>query len=109
MKVNAATSTKISKNTPKKPTVKASKEDVMAKIRAKFGDKALQKKKPKKTEDSSDIKTKAKPIKEEESFGDIGKNNPDSELTQSKLKGVLKSGAFKFSDRERATLAKILK
>lgn len=39
---------------------------------------------------------------------DVGKNAPDSEITQSKLKEVLNTNAFSFSEKERSVLDKIL-
>lgn len=96
------------KNTGKNK--KLSQDEVKAKIKAKFGDKALAKKPKPKVEDKADIKTKTG-VKNstEKDFGDIGTNDPNSQLTHDKLKDVLKSGAFHFNDKERATLAKILK
>lgn len=83
------------------------------KIKAKFGDKALVKKEKKpitSAQDVVEVKTKGGVSNsEEKDFGDIGKNDPNDQLTHDKLKEVLKSGAFSFNDRERATLAKILK
>ena len=101
MKVSSPTTTKIS-NEAQKPAVKKSKkdskEDLKAKIREKFGDKALRKKTPKKIEDKAELNSKkAGKDDDEVHVGDIGKNNPDSMVTQSKLKDVLKSGAFKLS------------
>lgn len=39
---------------------------------------------------------------------DIGKNDPNSEETQEKLRYVLRTNAFNFSDQERAALSDIL-
>lgn len=39
---------------------------------------------------------------------DVGKNDPTDPATVGKLKDLLSKGAFKFSDKERAALSKIL-
>jgi len=43
-----------------------------------------------------------------EGFGDVKLNNPKSEDTRDKLRGILKMGAFSFSDKEKAALGDIL-
>jgi len=68
---------------------------------------------PMKTEDSVDVKKAAHHLKlqaemEEGWSSDISDNDPNSAETTEKLKEILKSGAFSFSDREKSTLAKIL-
>jgi hypothetical protein len=104
MKVDSSAS----KNITKKTSEKLSHDDIKAKLKAKFGDK-IQKKEAKPVEDKVDLKGK-KGLKEgEPEFGDIKSNDPNSVATHEKLKGILKSGAFQFSDKERSTLAKILK
>jgi hypothetical protein len=39
---------------------------------------------------------------------DIASNRPDDEMTQEKLKGLLRTGGFSFSDKERKALSSIL-
>ncbi len=39
---------------------------------------------------------------------DIGNNDPNKEITREKLKGILAVGGFKFSEKERDVLSKIL-
>ena len=41
--------------------------------------------------------------------GDVGTNDPSDLATHGKLKSVISMGAFKFSDKEKAALEKILK
>lgn len=102
MKVQTPKHTKITKIAKK-----LSKEEVQARIKAKFG-KDVQKKKPV-AKDKTDIETKGVKSSDDEDFGDVGSNNPANQITHDKIKDLLKTGAFKFSDRERATLSKILK
>lgn len=55
---------------------------------------------------------KATPVAEAEETefqGDIKDNNPNSAVTQEKLKSLLSSGGFGWNDREREVLSKILK
>lgn len=84
------------------------KLDLQAKVRSKFGDEA-----PKKASDSDTVelsgKTKEKVLLEDTEFADIKNNDPNAEETQEKLKALLKSGAFHFSDKERSALSEILK
>jgi hypothetical protein len=44
----------------------------------------------------------------EEIHSDIGKNSPEDPATQEKLKGLLKTNAFSFSQKEKDALASIL-
>ena len=84
------------------------KEQIKAKIRAKFG-KTLNSDKPKAV-DKVELRSKQGiSNSSEKEFGDVGKNLPDSEITRGKLKDLLKSGGFKFNDKERAALSQILK
>lgn len=97
---------------PKIDPKETSQAAIRAKIKAKFGDKALEKKKEVAQGPKEKVELNSKggvKNSDEEGFGDVGLNNPDSQLTHDKLKQVLKTGAFKFNDKERATLAKILK
>lgn len=91
---------------------KVSKEEVLAKIKEKFG-KDLGKKPVEKSEikDKLELSSRGKGVKnsQEEGFGDAGRDKPDNKFTQDKLKNILKTGSFQFSERERATLSKILK
>lgn len=54
------------------------------------------------------LKAENGPENELANKGDIGRNKPDSEVTQGKLKMALGNGSFKFSDKERAVLEQIL-
>ncbi len=102
MKVETSQPTNITK-----PKEKLSKEEIQAKISAKFGKKAAPKA-PKIVEDKVEIEDKTKNVDSKE-FGDIKTNDPNSQVTQDKLKEILKTGAFQFNEKERKTLAKILK
>ena len=104
MKVNSATSQQ-----KEVQTKKLSKEDIQQKLEAKFGKKiGIEKPKAPKDKvevsDSAKAKSDTKVIdKEEVVIGDIGKNDPTDGITQEKLKGILRTGAFGFSDKERET------
>ena len=93
---------------PNKVKKKLSKEDIDAKIKAKFGEKAEKKKAPEEKVEFSD-KSKAKAKEGESTMGDIGSNKPDAAETREKLKSILKMGGFDFNDKERKALATILK
>ena len=91
---------------------KLSKEDVQKKLEAKFGKKIGAEKKKDEVQISKAAKDKAdtKVIdKEDVVIGDIGKNDPKSIETQEKLKALLRTGSFAFSDKERQALSDILK
>lgn len=107
MKVNSA-STPIQSGPaePKRP----GKEAIQAKLREKFGKNFGEKKAEKKSEPDTVVSIDKKGKKEvsKEGFGDIKANNPTSEVTQEKLKGLLRTGAFQFNDKERAALDAIL-
>lgn len=104
MKVNSAQSQNIAKS-PKKP----SKADIEAKIKAKFGVDMEEKRAEKKEADVVvSIDKKGKKEISEEGFGDIKNNDPNSEVTQEKLRSILKTGAFDFNPKERETLKNIL-
>lgn len=108
-----------------KPPKKHLSDEVRAKLESKFGKEIALKKAAKKARET-EISDRAKARKEKkdarlakakmaegseyvkEVAGDIGVNNPKSEMTQVKLKGLLNSGGFNFTDKERATLGKIL-
>lgn len=85
------------------------KLELQKKLQAKFGDKVIPKKKPKVDEAEISDKAKKKVAIGADEFGDIKSNNPTSEETREKLKGLLKTGAFNFSEKERAALKDILK
>lgn len=86
-------------------------QSLQDKLRSKFGDKFNRAQElneaKKKDVDSVEISGKTKDLKGAVT-GDIKDNNPDSELTQAKLKGLIKTGGFNFSDKERSALAEIL-
>lgn len=100
MKVNNASSQNTMSRNDKKQA------EIRAKLAEKFGDKILPKKK-----DNVEISVKVekRPEAGDENFADIKKNDPNSEDTRVKLSGLLKSGGFHFSDKERAALSEILK
>lgn len=79
---------------------------IRAKLAAKFGDKVLPEKKAAKVEISS--KAEKRLEKGDDKFADVGDNDPSKEETRAKLSGLLKSGGFQFSDKERAALSEIL-
>lgn len=62
--------------------------------------------KPKNYESSKDSKIPG--FLRAENGPGMGKDTPKSQLTQSKLKGILSTNAFNFSDKERSVLDKIL-
>lgn len=102
MKVNSASS-QINKS-PKE----ADKADIKAKLEAKFG-KKFDKKKPKKDPDVVvSIDKKGKKEVSDQGFGDIKNNDPNSKVTQEKLKKILSTGAFQFNPKEREALKDIL-
>lgn len=106
MKVESKQSTKITNGAKK-----LSPDEIKAKIKSKFG-KDLNEKPKMKEEvptDTADIKTKGVSSSKEANFGDVGKNDPNSDLTQNKLKDLLKTGGFQFNERERKALSQILK
>jgi len=85
-------------------------QSLQDKLRDKFGDKFNRAQNlnevKKKDEDTVELSGKSKDVKGV--AGDIKENNPDSDLTQAKLKGLIKTGGFNFSDKERSALAEIL-
>ena len=104
MKVQSEQPTKITE-APKK----LSPEEIKARIKSKFGKDLNEQKAKKVVEDKVEVKKKGVSSSKDENFGDIGSNDPNSELTQSKLKDLLKTGSFQFSERERKALSQILK
>lgn len=96
-------------NQPKK----LSKAELEAKVKSKFG--LAAKIKPKKAvipevkPELSNTAKKGVTNSSQGAFGDLAANDPSAPETQEKLKGLLKTGAFNFSERERHALAKILK
>lgn len=98
-----------------RPAKDDEKEAVKARIREKFGvelGKKIEAKKPDETKEGGDVvvsvDSKGKKKVEGEVFGDIKKNDPGSDVTQEKLKGLLRSGGFHFNNKERAALDAIL-
>lgn len=89
--------------TKKEPPVKnLSDDEIIAKLRAK-----------KSAKESSETKKTPETNQKEEKDdmllkSDVGSNNPNDPEVREKLKGILKSGAFNFSQKERDTLSKIL-
>lgn len=102
MKVNAQPQQNAQSMRPKKKT----KADIEAMVKAKFGKVAEKKAPPPKPQ--VEINSKGVKNSDEEDFGDIKKNDPTSEITQEKLRGILKSGGFQFNDKERKALGQIL-
>jgi hypothetical protein len=110
MKVNS------SSNSPQTTTKQAKKKQTQSVIEArlaeKFGKEFGKTKKMKEQTDISKAKKKKEVVdasgEEKESFGDIGLNDPKSAATREKLKSVLQTGAFGFSDKERKALSEIL-
>lgn len=108
MQVNAASGQSHSPKSKKE----IEQDEVRKKLAEKFGDKFKDKKEIKKEkEDSVELSnsTKKQAHIDPEGFGDVKKNDPKSEETQEKLKALLKTGAFHFSDKERQALGEILK
>lgn len=79
---------------------------IREKLAQKFGKKVL----PKKKEDKVEISAKAEKRLEpgDDKYADIGTNDPKNEDTRAKLMGLMKSGGFQFSDKEREALSEIL-
>lgn len=106
MKVNSASSQE--KQSKVKSKKELDREAILAKVKSKFGDKAKPKKaKPKEKVEVSE-KSKQKSQVKDENFGDIGTNDPKSEVTKEKLRALLKTGSFAFSEGERSALNDIL-
>lgn len=105
MKVNSASTSSQASSRP-------SKEAIQAKLREKFGkDFGKKPEKSEKKEDSAavvSIDKNGKKKVSKEGFGDVKNNDPTSEVTQEKLKGLLRSGGFNFNSKERAALDAIL-
>jgi hypothetical protein len=98
------------KNLAKNGKVSLSKAEIEAKIKARFGDKAKKKSAPKKPKPPEVALGKSsKEVGGKAVTGDVGANDPKAEMTQEKLKFLLKSGSSTFNDRERKVLANILK
>lgn len=108
---------KVSPNGAKQKRLKAerlelqtNKDKIKAKLAEKFGDKF----KPVKKGDSTvviskEAHEKAEKAKAEKAIeGDIKSNDPNSEETKEKLRGLLMSGTFAFNDKERDALNEIL-
>jgi hypothetical protein len=106
MKVESTQPKKITNSKPKK----LGNSDIEAMLKAKFGDK-IQKRKAKPVPiDKAELHSKKGVSNSAEpEFGDVKSNDPNSEMTQVKLQGILKMGGFDFNDKERLALSKILK
>jgi hypothetical protein len=90
-----------------------SKISLEDKLKAKFGNKFNDAKKINsenaKAKMKVEISNKAKAKSSPEGFsGDIKDNSPDNEMTQEKLKSLIRSGGFQFNDKEREALSHIL-
>ena len=109
MKVNAHSQALANQSSTKQGTKpqKLSNDEIANKIKAKFGKVAEIKKAPE-IKDSVELNSKGVVSSDEENFGDVKENNPASEVTQEKLKSILKSGGFNFNDKERKALGQIL-
>lgn len=108
MKINAAQGQVKSKISPK--------EELRAKLAEKFGDKFKakaeidkEKQQAKAAEVEISDSAKKKAHIDPEGFGDVKNNDPNSEETKIKLKALLQTGGFNFSDKERGALSEILK
>ena len=87
---------------PKKP----SPEEIRERLKAKFGDKVKEKPKKPKVEDKVELREQSLDVHQ---TATVGKNDPNSEVTQDKLRDILRKGAFDFKPAERKALAQILK
>lgn len=104
MDIKASGNAAIVKN--KALTKKLSPEDIAQRVAGKFGNKAS----IKKAAPAPAVDTKVElNSKETITHSDVGSNNPASELTKEKLRGLLKGGGFDFNGKERKALAEILK
>ncbi|MAE57278.1 MAG: hypothetical protein CME69_00275 [Halobacteriovorax sp.] len=88
------------------PERNLSDDEVIAKIKEKQAKKEAVKK-------AEAIATKEKSVNEGEEKdhlleSDVGGNDPNDPSVREKLKDILKSGAFKFSQKEKSVLSKIL-
>lgn len=111
MKVNSASVQAPSKDRADKSSKsRPSKEEIKARIQKEFGIKIG--KKPAAKSEKSDtvvsIDSKGKKEVKDDGFGDIKNNHPGSDITQEKLRGILRSGAFDFNSKERKALDSIL-
>lgn len=85
---------------------KLSPDEIAQKIAGKFGKTAeIKKPAPKITPDTTTEINSQETI----AHSDIDKNDPSSELTREKLRGLLTGGGVMFNDKERKALAEILK
>jgi len=94
-----------------KSPIRSRNDELKKMVQEKFGDKVqIKKVKPPKIEDKVELGQKSGIANSsEKDFGDIDSNDPTSSVTHDKLKEILKTGAFNFSEKERATLSNILK
>jgi hypothetical protein len=104
MKLNGAAKHKHMQS--KKMEIKAEKLALQQKLAAKFGDrfKAVKKK------DDTVVISKEAALRAEEAkdSSSIKSDDPNSEKTKDKLKGLMRTGDFKFNDKEREALEEIL-
>ncbi|MBC74486.1 MAG: hypothetical protein CME64_00565 [Halobacteriovoraceae bacterium] len=104
MKVN---SSNLQAQETQKAKKRPSKEEIKARVQAKFG---VEIGKPKKKEPDTVVSIDKKGEKKvsKEGFGDVKSNNPESAATQEKLRALLRTGGFAFNDKERKALNEIL-
>lgn len=94
--------------------VNSDKSELHLKLKQKFGKDFERKDKAPKAESVDSpatrvsIDSSGKKEVGEEPIGDIKSNDPKSEVTQEKLRAILKTGAFNFNDKERQALSSIL-
>lgn len=106
MKVKSSTA---AISTPR-PKQRESNEDIKAKLAAKFGDKLkLPEKKKVQVEKKVELTGRGIKSSDDKDFGDVKSNDPDAEMTQEKLRTILKMGGFDFNEKERSALRTILK
>ncbi|MAZ46968.1 MAG: hypothetical protein CME65_00305 [Halobacteriovoraceae bacterium] len=85
---------------------KLSPEQVREKLQEKFGNKVKAKPEKKPVEDKVELREQSFDVHQ---TATVGKNDPNSDITQDKLRDILKTGAFDFNPSERKALAQILK
>lgn len=90
----------ITRNKDEKPHV--SRQEVLEKLKKAKGPEVM------KAKANSGQKFGVGFLGEEESAGDIKKNNPNNPMTTEKLKSMLNSGAVNFNGKEQEVLRKIL-
>jgi len=90
----------------KKMEIKAEKLALQQKLAAKFGDKFQ----AVKNKDDTVVISKEAALKAEEAkdSASIKSDDPNSEETKAKLKGLMRTGDFNFNDKEQEALEEIL-